>query len=470
MSIDLHIQPSLRDIAELAKRAPEGELFGYTQSTWREKSRRELGLVADRPIIATGHQTLLWHPGILAKYLALDVVSSACGFAKANLVVDQHIDRFGEFDVPIRRSDGTLATRTIELTASPPDVPMGLQQPFDPPDAPAHWPYALDSVRDGVARVTDVVRAHRHAPNAALQMAAALADLMSRWVPPMPDVTASDLGETTLAREMLARMAVDPHTMAEHYNRAVEAVPEAGIPPLLVRDDYVEVPLWRIRPDGRRMRAYDSDVQHALDEASSSSTDRLAEVPLSPKLLPRALFMTALVRLGMCDLFIHGTGGANYDRAMEHWIRNWLGVEVAPIAVVTATLRLPLGDFVDEAEVERAIHSARRAWHDPESISSGTSPGPTKQALLEQIKSLPPGSMERRAAFFQMHHRIAQFRDDQRAAIEERSAAAEHARRMAESRAVSMRRDWPFALYPQDLIDELADAICQQASTSDTVC
>lgn len=462
MTVDLHIQPPMYEISGRTQQAPAGELFGYSQSTWREKTRRELGLATDRPVIATGHQTLLWHPGILAKYLVLEAISDAFTFASANLIVDQHVDRFGEFDVPIRRSDDTLSMRRFELTSARPDVPMGLQEPFDPPDVPAHWNYALESVREGVERVMNAVRAHRDEPNAALQMAAALAELMSRWVKPIPNVTATDLGETTLAREMLARMADDPHAMAESYNRAVAAVPEAGIPPLLMRDDFVEVPLWRVRPDKRRMRAYDNDVQHYLEDTTLSSSHLLTPSPASPSsfsLLPRALFMTALVRLGMCDLFIHGTGGANYDRVMERWIGDWLGVNVAPIAVVTATLRLPLGDDTDEAEVEQAILAARRAWHDPEAVDGDSSPGKGKAVLLERIASLPCGSMERRAAFFEMHKALEHLRKDRREAIQQRLDAADRARRMADSRAIAERRDWPFALYPNEMIDDLNAAV-----------
>lgn len=461
--LDLLIEPAL-DIAgnrwsALHQEQPDGELFGRRQSLWREKTRRELGLATDRPVIATGHQTLLWHPGILAKYLVLHHASVATDCAMANLIVDQHVDRFGEFDVPIQQNDGTLATRRIELTPPRPDVPMGLQEPFDPPETPGHWPFALDSVRLGVDRIISSVRAHRSKPNAALQMAAALDELMSRWVPSVPNVTATDLGETTLAREMLARMVNDPHAMAAAYNRAVAAVPEAGIPPLLVRDDYVEVPLWRIRPDGRRMRAYDNDVQQWLDAPGDAG--RLASEGRM-RLLPRALFMTALVRLGMCDLFIHGTGGTKYDRAMEQWMRRWLGIEVAPSAVVSATLRLPLGRGVEDGHVESARHAARQAWHDPEMVdadSPGTAPGPAKAAQLDRIAALPRRSMERRAAYFDMHQMLARLRDERRQEIDERMRVAEQLQRQAESRAIADRRDWPFALYPEEMIDAFQAAV-----------
>src|SRR5207237_6310283 len=143
---------------------------------------------------------------------------------------------------------------------------------------------------------------------------------------------------------------------------------------LLIRPDYVELPLWRIRPDGTRMHAYDSDVETGLGSGqwsvvSDQRTEQAESKIQNPKskippLLPRALFMTALVRLGMCDLFVHGFGGANYDRAMEVWIRDWLGVDVGPIAVVSATLRLTLKFDEDcAADVEKVHNAARMLWH-----------------------------------------------------------------------------------------------------------
>jgi hypothetical protein len=339
---DLIIKPDCAAWGGTAENPPAGELFGHPLRDWRTKTRAELGLDTERPIIATGHQTMLWHPGILAKYLLVESVASAHRWAKANLIVDQHAGGYGEFDVPIRRGDGSLSVRRLELVRAPKDVPMALHEPFTPPKPPKHLAAALPSVERGVERIHESVYRHRDAPNAALQMGRALADLMADWVDPIPNVTATELIETSLSRAMIEAMANDPHRCAEAYNRAVRSLPEAGIGPLLVRDDYVELPLWRVRDDGRRMHAYDNDVQDQLDDPVDG-----------PRLMPRALLMTALMRLGMCDLFVHGTGGANYDRAMERWIADWLGVTPGAIAVASADVYLPLCDPDEPATCSR---------------------------------------------------------------------------------------------------------------------
>ena len=234
-------------------------------------------------------------------------------------------------------------------------------------------------------------------------MAHALADLMRPWVKPMTHITASDLVETSLSRAMMMEMVRDPHACAHAYNAAVRAVPEAGVGPLLIRDDYVELPLWRLAPDGRRMRAYDNDLERWLHQPCSA-----------PRLMPRALYMTALLRLGMCDLFVHGTGGAVYDVAMEQWIESWLGVTPAPKAVASATLTLPLTEPGDiEVDPIRACAEARRAWHNPEPPDPRKEtgePGEVKRELLAAIEQAPRGSLRRRLAFFAMHEQLATLR------------------------------------------------------------
>ena len=117
-------------------------------------------------------------------------------------------------------------------------------------------------------------------PNAALQMAAALAELMSPWVSPWPDVSSSDLMKTSLARAILVEMARDSRACANAYNSAVAALPDAGIGALAMSGDRVELPLWRRGADNRREHADDGDVRRWLAGDDNES-----------ELLPRALLL-----------------------------------------------------------------------------------------------------------------------------------------------------------------------------------
>lgn len=447
---------------------PPGSLLGRSLAEWRDMTRVQLGLPTDCPILATGHQATLWHPGILAKYLSLDAAREATGFAAANVIVDQDVEDFGGFDVPVLRADGSLAAKRIELAHAKTDVPIALHGAFQP-IAPSRATYAGEFIAHGVERIVSAVEQHTNAPNAARQMAHALEDLMQPWAKPFASVFASDLSSTSLARAIVQHMASDPHACAEAYNRAISDTPETGIPPLLVRDDYVELPLWRVGSDGRRQRAYDSDVHAWLDLHAHRKTTQSIANENAFMLMPRALLMTAIIRLGLCDLFIHGTGGARYDVIMEQWIKAWLGVRVAPVAVVTATVRLPLQHETDTDFIS-AKRTARKMWHDPAAhanavASSDNLPSDGKRAWLEEIARNPRNSLERRRAYLAMHARLEALREQppyDEAVLEAQQALA-RARQAARNAVVASRRDWAFPLYPPAMIDDLAASIRARA-------
>ncbi|MHC5004851.1 MAG: hypothetical protein ACYTJ0_17210 [Planctomycetota bacterium] len=445
------VEPPGAEWPDAARRRDDPLLLGRPLSSWHAEVRPALGLPTDRPVVATGHQTLLWHPGILAKYLAVQAVATRGTVAIANLIVDQHAEGFGAFEAPARRRDGGLVARRFRLTDVRPGVPMALHPPFAPPAPPTGWGAALPSVDEGVRRIFTAVARHRDQPSAALQMGAALADLMARWVRPMPVVTASALLDTALGRRLLEAMADDPRGCAEHYNQAVACWPEAGIAPLLIRREYVELPIWRTRDDDRRVRGYDVDLGRWLEE------------PGPVRLFPRALLLTALVRLTFCDLFVHGTGGANYDRAMETWIERWLGVRPASRAVVSATLKLPLGGPDEAPSVERAATALRRAWHDPEAAGpaggAGERPGPAKRQLLERIDAAPRDSAARRRLFDELHRELAAERERRAADLATLRRELDAARRRDAERPLVERRTWPFPLYTEEAIDGLAARI-----------
>lgn len=448
----------------LVKRKPSGMFAGRTQEQWRVLTRQELGLPTDRTIIATGHQPLMWHPGILAKYLVTDAFAARHELATANLVVDQDVGEFGSFDLPIRRADGLLGVHRVELCTTREDVPVGHHPAFSAAANLADTTDAIPSVIEGVKRIVQCVNTHQNEPNAAMQMASALTDLMQwgGWVRPMPNISATQLFKTSLAAALLNEMVSDPKQCAECYNRAVAAVPESDIGLLEIRNDRIELPVWRIGSDGKRQRGMSNDVAGAVsvEHAANSTENSKIQNPKSKvDLLPRALFMTALARLGMCDLFIHGMGGAKYDHAMELWIKQWLGVEVSSTASVTADVRLPLlPPDLAELNVQKAQIMARRLWHDPENRTEQAQISEAKRRMLQRIEALAHRSAQRRAAFQQMHDAIHILRTARQQDMDAARMRVERARQIAADRTIATRRDWAFPLYPRELIDELAAA------------
>lgn len=411
------------------------------------ETRRELGLPDDRPIVATGHQAELWHPGILVKYMAAAILAERHGGAAVHLIVDQDVNEYGTLALPIRTSEGRLGLHRHRFTTETGDLPTGEARSFTPEELPREVLPATADVGRGARAILDELRASADAPSAALQIARALDRLMQPYSSGFHIIAASQLLETFIGRRLLESMAADPWRCAEAYNRAAAAFPESATP-LSILDDRVELPLWRLEPDGRRLKAWDDDIERAR-----AGTIRLR---------PRALLLTALMRSAVCDLFIHGVGGRGYDRAMEQWMDEWLGMPLEPMGWATATLHLPLGDEGEPIDVNVAQRELRRFWHDPDAADSGRSLSEGKAALLRPIANLPRGSRERRAAYRNLHDELSRARASHEASLKVRRATLETALLQASERPIRDRRTWAFPLYPHEMLVRLRNAAAEQ--------
>lgn len=249
---------------------------------------------------------------------------------------------------------------------------------------------------------------------------------------------ASDLASTGLFREFVAMMRRDAARCVGAYNAAAARHPEAGVRQLRTRGD-IELPLWLVRDGG------------GIEAARGSTAEGVV--------LPRALTMTALLRAAGCELFIHGLGGGVYDAITEEWMRAWLGVELAPSAVVTATrYARPEGAplATDSRGADSAVWRAQRARHDPAVLGDDVA-AREKAALLERVRSTSGG--ERREAYRAMHALLRAYRDRH---AERLSEMAEHGRRLAgaaKGGRGAWDRTWPFVFLSDAQIVDLRDRV-----------
>lgn len=412
-----------------APRSSSAVLDEPTLGALRRSTRDQLGLDPDRPVVVVGHQPVPWHPGILAKFMAADAVARRHDAQLVHLVVDAHRGPFGLIEWPEGSGPDSLRTagwRCVDFDESMPMCRQPASRPLLPPvDG------AAPQVLDGLLRWHDALASSIDAPNAAMQFAGALDSLMDPWVGSRTTIAASTMLETSFGRWMLDAILEDSRECVVACNHAIDADPTLGIHRLAEAGSGLEVPFW-IDREGVLETALDRDL------ASDAS------------LHPKALALTALARIGVADLFIHGLGGWRYDVAMEHWMRNWLDVVPSPRAMVTATMHLPLLDTsLLAVEQARVIQRSRRRRHDPESSEYGVGPGPTKQRALNEIARLPRSSRQRHDAYRSMHEWISSNArsdegDDRRAA-----------RRVRELAAMQSRRTWAFPMHAASSLDAL---------------
>lgn len=411
------------------------------------RARRELGLPTDRPVVMAGHQLTVWHAGVLAKWIAVGALARAVGGVAAWVWVDQDEHEYSTLSVPVLNDGSRLALARWTLT----DAPAGGMPVVS---CPAFTPRrfegraALPSVERGAGEIERALREHRAASNAAEQIARAIGGLLEPFGAPVQSFFATDLRRTALFGSAVDDLRAHALAAAESYNRAIAQSPEARVGALrLDRAGGPELPLWVTQRGVARRGA---------------TLGELAHVPIEA-LAPRALLMTGLLRQSACDLFIHGTGGALYDRAAETWFREWRGVELAPMVTATADLFLPFGDRtrVTEADAARAAWQAHRARHDP-ALLGDSARATEKATMVERIRAARGRGDRPLEAYRAMHSRLAEYRAERSADLAAFDRAAAEARRGLEESALIDDRTWPFPFHEPAALQALGDQIRAQ--------
>lgn len=404
--------------------------------------RAQLGLPTERPVVMSGHQAQVWHPGILAKLFALRAFARRTGAAAAWVVVDHDDHDPFAIRAPVIGADGRLAVAIFGPPAAPEHVPVCRRAPWNP-GAPWRLPDRAHAAAPNVERGLEQVRAalarHAAAQDAAEQTALAAWDLLPGGAPAdVVVIRATALARTTLFAELAERMRRDPAACAEAHNAAVQSFPRERIAPLAEG----ELPLWSIGPSigSARRRVFAGDL-------ASTGVAALA---------PRALLLTGLMRLAACDLFVHGLGGERYDRITERWLAAWLSVSLAPTTMATATVRLRIpGRLPTPEQIARAAWVAHRARHDP-ALLDDEARAARKRDLLARIAAAPPRSAERAALFDQLHDLLHESEHAHAAALAALDARAADLRARAGEAAIAADRAWPFPLYEPDQLVALA--------------
>lgn len=402
-----------------------------------------------RPVVATGHQASLWHPGILVKDLAAAEAARRLGGVALHVLADQDVHEAWRIDLPVVEGD-RLRVASRGLAATQGGVPTGRQ--------PAAGSFEVSGIAGLDAALSEA--AGRSFETLAEQ-AGFVAERYRSGVmgAATPVAAATDLAHTARFGELVDRMTDDPLACVSAYNAAAGAVPEAGMGELKVTDRRVELPLWSSPWQGGRLRVFAEKQEgggYAL-RAGGKPVDR-------GDLLPRALLMTGLWRDGLCDLFVHGVGGGVYRRVTDLWWERWLGEGLAPVVVATADVRVDFAVPVAEPEeVRRAVW--RRHWlpHNLDrALGLSGEAVQRKRSLLDRMGD--DRDRRRRArAFRELSEINAGWVEQHRGEIEAADSEAARAQAGLANRASARRRDWALAVYPDEALARLWRAVQDSA-------
>ncbi len=471
-------------------------LLDSTLADWRRRTRKALSGSEDALVIVTGHAPGFIHPGVWAKHVVAMRLAGALDGRAINLVVDSDSPEDATFSVPSVDVDG-LAVRKVRFA----ELPVG-------------WAYEQLGLqtREEIAGVEQAVcRAmgeQRYHPSQMARFFSAMAGAVDArdWVDQAVAGRRSietglgvDVDDLRIRRAwggggpMLSDMLINAVRFATSYNRALAEYrrenrvrgPQRPIPDLCIGSDRCEVPVWAYRANQPRRRVAvgrSGDVVRLFAEAvelgevsvrALRSGDGWAMPTLHGWVLrPRALALTIWARLFLADLFIHGIGGAKYDRISDAIIADYYGLPPPHMACVSATLHLSLPASGVTPESFRSLRRGLRdlQWNPQRNLPGRADLEPMiarRAALVEQTVEL----RERRASDHQARRETFRQIREINTAMLSRGAETLAARRVElECASAALRqnriaqgREYFFGLFDRQALERLMSALPAEA-------
>jgi hypothetical protein len=422
----------------------DGQPLHQFRARAREEILQRLGVPDETgPLLLTGHQPELFHPGVWVKIFSLYGLSKAVGGVPLNLSVDNDTLKSASLRFPVFEPGDPSSAHAVWL-------------PFDrfTGETPYEGRRVLDEqlFRSFPSRAEPLWRNWGYEPLLARYwrvhetIAGSFRDTRWKceedWDCRVFDLSVSELATTKAFGRFAAQLLRDLPRFREVYNAAIRnyrrlnrirsrshPAPELGPN---------EAPFWTAAQSERgRQRATTEDSSQLLR--------------------PRALTLTLFARLCLGDFFIHGIGGGKYDEVTDQIIQNYFGVEPPGFQVLTATLRLPLpGVSAPAGGVERLQVQARDVYWNPQRhLSAEQMSDPAIGELLavkdHLIQAEPPLSdhAARRRWFHALQDITAELREFASQPLR-RAEAGEHRARIERAASeVLHRRDYSWVLYPE---------------------
>ncbi len=346
----------------------------------------------DRPLIVTGHQPELFHPGVWVKNFAAANLARSVGGVALNLNVDNDIPKAAAIRVPTV-GDGGLRTVPVEFDDWRGEIPYEDWKVADEGMFASFGTRARDALAGAVADplIDDfwprAIRRRDDVDTIGLRFSLARREIEASWGFHNLEIPLGRLCQTDsflwFASHLLAQLpryqqihntCLDEYRAAHHIRSRHHPVAA-----LAGHGEWLEAPFWIWRAGSPRRRALLArrtgktvDLRIAdepailvslplpADGEACCAVERLRDLPAgSVRLRTRALTTTMFARYFLGDLFIHGIGGAKYDELGDEISRRFFGSEPPGFLALSLTLRpgLPVGpETVDDLQaVDRSL-------------------------------------------------------------------------------------------------------------------
>lgn len=313
------------------------------------------------PIVMSGDQAILFHPGLFLKTQMLSRLSQETGAIGLHVVIDTDEGDGGEISWP-KVIGNQLEIKRGYLAEPKPGNVSGLRLKVPSLYQRLRSKAEIEELFTEIEadlRASGLPDQAAHAAHAGRQYAAleklpvAAAHSIVRWhyeKRGYDEVPLSILVKETGLSDVINDLLGESERFSKLYNgcleryRAEHKIKNQAnpFPNLRESPEGQELPIWRIGKQGRE----------AVKVMEGGKIKRASGEFLAPK----GGISTLLLRAYCSDLFIHGLGGSSYDKFSDLFAKEFFGVELPPFVVASQTVVLFPGK-VAELSKEIALAS-----------------------------------------------------------------------------------------------------------------
>jgi len=174
------------------------------------------------------------------------------------------------------------------------------------------------------------------------------------------------------------------------------------LPDLKVLGNSIELPFWVWKAEGQRAKCYrvnegedikitdGAEVLVTLkknDDVINNITRLKILMESGIKIRPRAISTTMFSRLFFADVFIHGIGGAKYDTITDEIIKEFFGIDPPGFVAISSALYLPLDAYdLDIKVLQELQRTVSDMSYNPEQYA----PKEAQNVTVHPHLNLPP--------------------------------------------------------------------------------
>ena len=322
----------------------------------KNQFKEELNLPKNQPIIMTGHQPIIYYPGIFIKLILADTIAKHINGKAYYLVLDNDVEKvdwkfiwfenqtYFKQHIVLSNHKDILLNQIInndkkkQLIYFLKEWMLRLYHIFDPSIVP--------NIKDTLEYCINILEKK----NLSVAKLSVLINeyLMNQLNIQVKPIFVSDLVKTQSFREILQQIKLEHQRFREIYNqkldefRKIHHIKNPHYPFSNLKEN--ELPFWKSDGYLRKTLTIEDDINKFY-------------------VFPKAIALSICIRIFLSDLMIHGTGGGFYDLLSEEILKEFFMEELSPHIVSTATIPiLPKASIPLYSESKDNILKKLRKW------------------------------------------------------------------------------------------------------------